>query len=447
MISLPICKRYYPRYIWINNVFNNGQAASNILDPVNGINWSRLIDLGTYLSTLKYSGIVITHTEDLYKGSTADIAALSQQMTTLLTQLHLWGIPVILSQFRGAEKIVGPNASYNNMVDYLNATTAFNYANNLLGNNCIGCFDGLELDYEFWQKGYGGNNDYNSIETGFVKYKNLANLFLNAKASPAFHLKKLAMWVGSIFVFENSYSWDVDMDGTPNTVADNISLMTSLDSLQFDRFVLSYFLDDKLPSTSVYHDPLNFLKRPPLSSSNKANSLMSRLYYLGQNTYPTNVIPQFHSGSADDDDNTPIPQLERYLEGTGYWAPTLHYLYQPEEEFISQYFDPYIFDEQNLPGNTIITDKNWNTSNIYHGFEWFRYQIGPLEIAQLPSRLAYARKAQYNCIANPMRISTSYTLGSNSTNLNSDLKLEITPQPLVNKGTLQINQLLKTRPC
>jgi hypothetical protein len=170
---------------------------------------------------------------------------------------------------------------------------------------------------------------------------------------------------------------------------------------------------------------------------------MSRLYYLGQNTYPTNVIPQFHSGSADDDDNTPIPQLERYLEGTGYWAPTLHYLYQPEEEFISQYFDPYIFDEQNLPGNTIITDKNWNTSNIYHGFEWFRYQIGPLEIAQLPSRLAYARKAQYNCIANPMRISTSYTLGSNSTNLNSDLKLEITPQPLVNKGTLQINQLFE----
>jgi hypothetical protein len=147
------------------------------------------------------------------------------------------------------------------MVDYLNATTAFNYANNLLGNNCIGCFDGLELDYEFWQKGYGGNNDYNSIETGFVKYKNLANLFLNAKASLAFHLKKLAMWVGSIFVFENSYSWDVDMDGTPNTVADNISLMTSLDSLQFDRFVLSYFLDDKLPSTSVYHDPLNFFKK------------------------------------------------------------------------------------------------------------------------------------------------------------------------------------------
>jgi hypothetical protein len=397
-----LCKLYYPRYIWVNNVYNVAlkKDSVNVLNPDSSqLYQTRLDHLVSYLSTLKYSGAIITHLEDIFEDSAA--TTLQTQLQQVVTTMHTHGIPVVLNQFRGNEINRNPTVSKNKELDYLALSNLYNQAAPPLAR-----FDGLELDYEFWQKVYGRANRWDTIGgipvfilpfaniyTGYQNYLTIANAFKLAKADTANHYKILAQWIGQVFDCD---SLNLDLDTIFNEVDDDQALMYTFDSLQFDRLVLSFFLEDTLVSNNPYNplkDPLAFLKRPAIG--NEINQYFSRLYLLGQNNYPTNVIPQFHAGEGDGGDS----KLIKYLHGTGSWWGLPHYLNEAEQEFQNQYNDqdPILFTYQGLSSND---PYHFGTTNIFGGFEWFRYQIGPLEFAQLSARINDKIKSTYNpCVS------------------------------------------------
>ncbi|HQV01573.1 MAG TPA: hypothetical protein PLO59_10460, partial [Bacteroidia bacterium] len=387
-----LCKVYYPRYIWVNNVYNVADSAIQynviVYDSLNSV-WmvdnQKLADLSNYLTTLKYSGIVVTHLEDVFKS--ADSTQLKNCMAQVVAVLHNAGVPIILNQFRTGEEAMQADSSKNLMLKLLSSSILYNQNVTALQR-----FDGLLLDYEFWGEDYALDVDFAQINDGFLYFNEIATEFTAAKANPNNHFKILAMWIGNTVFACDTCDFNGDGlfgDSTIHARPDDEALMNMFDSHGFDRIVLSFFLDDLLDSanTTKFDDPLTFLTRQ--ASGNKINNFFARLYYLGENAYPTYVIPQFHSGKGNGTlSNT---KLENYLNGTGpYWGPPYgsgapHYLHEVEQTFVGQYFDPNIFDIQNINGNILIVNKNWGTTTIKSGFEWFRYQLGPLDYANLPA--------------------------------------------------------------
>jgi hypothetical protein len=443
-----LCKLYYPRYIWVNNVYNVAlkKDSVNVLNPDSSqLYQTRLDHLVTYLSTLKYSGVVITHLEDIFEDSAA--TTLQTQLQQVVTTMHTHGIPVILNQFRGNEINRNPTVSKNKELDYLVLSNLYNQTAPALAR-----FDGLELDYEFWQRGYGKADGWDTIGgipvfilpfaniyTGYQNYLTIANAFKLAKADTANHYKMLAQWIGQVFDCD---TFDVNANDSTQEVADNAAFMYTFDSLQFDRLVLSFFLEDTLVSNNPYNplkDSLAFLKRPAIG--NEINQYFSRLYLLGQNNYPTNVIPQFHAGIGDDG----TPRLQDYLLATPgtYWAGTPssglpHYLNEAEQEFQNQYNDqdPILFTYQGLSSND---PYHFGTTNIFGGFEWFRYQIGPLDYDSLAIRANDKIKAWHWVCGSTERINSNQLLNPLSLNSNvTSVVLSLNPQPIVTNSTLYI---------
>jgi len=451
-----LCKVYYPRYIWVNNVYNAALVndSVNILNPDSSTLYqSRLNNLVNYLATLQYSGVVITHLEDIFIDSAS--ITLQSQLHLVNAVLHKRGIPIILNQFRANEIKRKPTVSKNNHLDYLNQSNLYNQTAPVLSR-----FDGLELDYEFWQKEYGKANSWDSavvppvfippfahIYTGYQNYLTIAHAFKTAKADTANHYKLLAQWIGLVFDCD---TFDVNANNTAPEAADNAALMYTFDSLQFDRNVLSFFLDDKLNDSSgyaIFKDPLTFLQRSAIGV--KINHYFARLYWLGQNNYPTNVVPQFHAGTGVNGN----PNLELYLSGSGTWAGTPHanniphYLNEVEQEFASQYFDPNIFASQNQGPTILITNTTWGTTTIMQGFEWFKYQIGPLDFDSLPARHNDKTKSMYWACASTQRLhsQTPVPVALNFQTTHNVL-LRITPKPVTDIATLYIDNFTCDNP-
>jgi hypothetical protein len=393
--ALPVCKRYYARYVWLNNIYNKAVSQYNILDTLSTINTTRLNQLTQYLKTLKYSGVVVTHMEDIFNSNHE--AHLLGQMEQVIAQLHKAGIPIALNQFRSNEIERNYVVSSNKMYDFLKRSNTYNQT---VADHSR--FNGLELDYEFWQDGYGNvaAGAYTHIASGDSIFRIICDSFRVAKSDTANHYKILSMWIGTVFACND---YDVNLNGIPNERADDSLLMHMFAEQRFDRMVLSFFLKDELDSadnisSSPNENPLAYLLRPPAPNEpNRPNQYFARLYYLGQDSIRCNVVPQFHSGLGADS----TARLQNFLNGQGsYWqnAPNngaKNYLHQAEEEFVNQFFssDTMIWYDQGLFG----AERTWGNANITKGFEWFRYLIGPLDYDSLSTRLDDGIKAVADC--------------------------------------------------
>jgi hypothetical protein len=440
-----LCKLYYPRYIWVNNVFNKALAAqpNNIIVFDTGSNtWQvdnqKLGDLSSYLSTLKYSGIVITHLEDVFKN--ADSTQLKNCMAQVVASLHNMGFPTILNQFRTDEEDMTAIDSRDFMIKHLSSSILYNQTVQPLER-----FDGLLLDYEFWGEDYAMNTGYAEINDGYRYFDAIAHEFTAAKANPANHFKTLAMWIGNTVFACDTCDFNGDGFSGNNTIharPDDEALMNMFDSQQFDRLVLSFFLDDEVTpanSTNPFKSPITFLQRP--ASGNNINQFFARLYYLGENNYPTNVIPQFHAGYGNGTASN--PKLENYLNGTGPWWTLLangngapRFLHEVEQIFHDQYYDPLIFASQGQ--NIVAPNDNWGTTAITKGFEWFRYQIGPLDYSTLGARANDKIKIYHWTCGSTLRLSqpATHVATLTNTNANAMVELSVTPQPLQSNGQL-----------
>ncbi len=405
---------YYPRWIWVNNVYRKS-SSNDSLDILG--NDSNTYKLKTYLTTLKYSGIVITRFEDIVNDNYDSTITKYTQLHALIDTLRSAGIANIVCQFRSNEKDSAPSVSFAAMDKLLDSLIVFNTQ---AGSTYKTRFNGLMLDYEIWNDDYGigdTNCRFCDVVTGWQLFKQLCDSFTTASNNAANHLPTSVVWIGNICHVDTLL--DLDGSGSDTTTAvDHQIMISKIDSFRFDRVVLSFFLDDSLVSAyNVNVDPTAFLLR----TNQKQANWFRRLWYFGHDTLniPTQIIPHFHAGHESPGGGF-TPKLENYLNGTGpYWtAFGKHYLYQAETEFMEQYNDD----------QTMIThfshDSIWGSINI-DGFEWFRYNIGPLEYDSLATRLDDAKKCvQY--ISLPLREQTYYNFYNSK---NDAITVQAYPNP------------------
>ena len=82
--------------------------------------------------------------------------------------------------------------------------------------------------------------------------------------------------------------------------------------------------------------------------------------------------------------------------------------------------------------------KNWGSTKIIKGFEWFRYQIGPLDYSTLGARANDKIKIYHWTCGSTLRLSQPATHVTTLTNThaNAMVELSVTPQPLQSNGQL-----------
>ena len=421
---------YYPRYMWVNNVYNVAPNVVSVLGDSTGE--AHLIE---YLTTLKYTGVVITHFEFIAINHTDSIPDLFIQLDSLIARMHLSGIPVVMAQFRGDEKNLTPDSSFARMNKALDSLKVYNNSASVMGR-----FDGLMLDYEIWNDDYGGtkpdSNRYDYINTGWNYWKRLADSVMAASNNTIYHLPLTAVWVGNICNPDTILQLDTIVK---TDSIDHRLMISKIDSFQFDRVVLSFFLKDTLIiGPSIQRDPTAFLLR----TSDQAD-WFNRLWYFGHDSlsstaknYPTNIIPNFHAGYGDEQHNW-NPKLIYYLSGTDTWAPTKHYLCQAEQIFDGQFYDTVAFHNHDIP----YGQRYWGSVNINGGFEWFKYQIGPLEYDSLNDRLGDAiHSSHYYPL--PARFGY-YDFEVNENNKEFD-DIIAYPNPVINNFSIKLKDKCKT---
>jgi hypothetical protein len=298
------------------------------------------------------------------------------------------------------------------------------------------------LDYEFWQSDYGGApvNSFEKVDSGWVAYQSLCADMITARNNPANHLKYAATWIGRILEPEEK-DWDVDGDGTIgiNLDPDDTyqAIMDKIDSYGMDRIVLAFFLTDKtyLSPSHFSQQPIAFLQRDGVgvNTINETDWFM-RLWYFSNNSINTNIVGNFHAGYGNTTTSA-NPKLVNYLLGQGYYT-TPSYLADAEHIFLDQFNDPAIFT------NYLNTGPTWGSINLFQGFEWFRYEIGPLEFASIATRPNDAIHPFYNTCHLPNRL--SYTMPVSFTNgntHNAEVQLSIAPQPLQKFGNVYVSNV------
>ena len=77
-------------------------------------------------------------------------------------------------------------------------------------------------------------------------------------------------------------------------------------------------------------------------------------------------------------------------------------------------------------------------TTLSKGFEWFRYEIGPMDVASITTRPADAVHPFYNPCYLPNRLSNQTIIPVTTGNTFYAASVTITPQPLIKNGTLHI---------
>ena len=407
-------------------------APANILgDPVAEQNLINYLKLGTY------SGVVITHFEDIYK----DNLALNTytQLASLIASLHNAGIPVVIGQYRSDDDKRKPVNSKLDMDDYLSGI--INYNQTTFISLPKGIFDGILLDYEFWQSDYGQSavNSFAQVNAGWKIYKTLCTEIKTAVNNPLNHFRYTAAWIGRV-LDPSEAIWDVNDDGTNGGAGDtHQAVINQIDSYQFDRIVLAFFLTDFINplNYSVYDDPSKFLKRDQNAPANQQEiKWFMRLWYFSNNNYNTNIIPNFHAGFGNLALQT-APKLQHYLLGTTgtYFANNPSYLPDAEKEFVNEFYDPTIFSHYTGTGPS----WSWNSINLRQGFEWFRFEIGVLDFANLSSRPNDSKHHFYIECSSPFKQSLQIELSNKTAKQANQIKIKVSPQPTVNLAIITIS--------
>ena len=441
LVYVNLCKIYYPRYIWVNNLYNS--AVNQFYDILgDSLKEDSLI---TYLDTMHYSGIVITHFEDIrihrFDSPYVDVHHdLYTSLRNFIKKARLSGLQNIICQFRTDEHTRIPDSSYSRMIRNLDGLINYNDSSYVLDSTGITAFNGNLLDYEFWQDRYGtahvdtipaNDSSYYYINQGFEKFKLLCDTFIDIRNNTSHHLPIAAVWIGRICDPDKYLDVNNDLVTDSN---DYIYMLHTLDSFQFNRIILSFFLTDTLVSLSNYNtskDPTAFLLR----TNAKQQQWFDRLYWLGQNNLPTHVVPNFHAGYGDESDpNDMKPKLVKYLEGIGpYWTQT-HVLDNAERVFYIQYYDSTTFLTHNQP-------FGWGSVDIWQGFEWFRYEIGPLEYASISTRLTDRVHWYHNKCAVALPYPPAARLST--TKDNNAMTVSIYPNPSSGDATLLVDNVVK----
>ena len=77
---------------------------------------------------------------------------------------------------------------------------------------------------------------------------------------------------------------------------------------------------------------------------------------------------------------------------------------------------------------------------ISKGFEWFRYQLGPLDYANLPARLNDGIKSYYWTCGSTLRMAAvNQPIQITSQNATGNVLLTLTPQPITQTATISLN--------
>lgn len=84
------------------------------------------------------------------------------------------------------------------------------------------------------------------------------------------------------------------------------------------------------------------------------------------------------------------------------------------------------------------------------GFEWFRYEIGPLEFSTLSTRVIDKIKSYHWTCGNTTRMAysnTSNTISRTPIQYSEVMSLSIAPQPLLSLGTLSLSNFYAENPA
>ena len=77
---------------------------------------------------------------------------------------------------------------------------------------------------------------------------------------------------------------------------------------------------------------------------------------------------------------------------------------------------------------------------ISKGFEWFRYQLGPLDYANLPARFNDGIKSYYWTCGSTLRMAAvNQPIQITSQNATGNVLLTLTPQPITQTATISLN--------
>jgi hypothetical protein len=245
-----------------------------------------------------------------------------------------------------------------------------------------GKFDGLYIDYEYWEKRYGYNPsdtnslafpDYKYADTGYVQCKRLMNAATNYHFVPANHFTYIQLYLNDLARVADTFSthsWLTDTlqamtFDTLFYIANTETFMAHIFHRAKCKLQLAFYINDLTSpgdcGVGISKAPVRFIHT---SSYNKNGK---RLALFGLDNRTTFIIPQFSYedsvGTAKGKDNNYLGDWKNAGNGDPLdcYHDSLHYFYQVDS----------IFNDQFLNSSVVPID-GWGTISIA-GSSGFKY--------------------------------------------------------------------------